>query len=107
MNIKKSDEIISQFTQAVTDEVTKLFTEIEKLKKDGVFSSVTTEIENELKNGEWLNSFSGKEIYKRYCSLIKMEEMRVTEAYTQIALTQEGKVFSDIVKFFQDFAKRT
>ncbi|KKS81331.1 MAG: hypothetical protein UV61_C0002G0039 [Candidatus Gottesmanbacteria bacterium GW2011_GWB1_43_11] len=32
--------------------------------------------------------------------------MRVTEAYTQIALTQEEKVFSDIINFFQDFAKR-
>lgn len=100
---KQPEDIISQFTGEIESEVHKLQLDIETLQKNKVFDSFVHEVDADLTSGNWINTFSGKEIYAKYCSTIKVEEMRVTEAYTQLALTHKPAVFADIKQFFEDF----
>lgn len=60
-------------------------------------------LNDSLKNGEWVSSFQGKYIFKIFCGkILKEDDLRVRNAYIDIALEIKPQIFSDITNLFKN-----
>lgn len=65
-------------------------------------SAEETRLKRKLQDGEWINEFQGKHIFSLLCGgILKADQLRVRQAYVDIALADKPAVFSDVTALFK------
>lgn len=68
------------------------------------FTDATASLTQALTNQDWLNEFSGKEIFSVYCGThLRIAPEQVRQAYIEIAIKEKPEVFQDIIDIFEHF----
>ena len=95
---KVKDEIIS----SITSNRSAL---VKEISDEAILDWVNTEetrLKEKLLNGGWLNEFQGKYIFSQVCGgVLKADQMRIRQAYVDIALVSKPAVFSDVTEMFK------
>ena len=79
-----------------------LMNEISDVSIQTLVRDEESRLKEKLLNGGWLNDFQGKYIFSRICgSILKAEQIRVRQAYVDIALAEKPAILADISAMFK------
>ena len=77
---------------------------LSKIGDDRICNLLNTEedyLKNKLANGDWEIEFQGKHIFNKVCGdILKSDNVRVRQAYVDLALSEKPEVFSEVAELF-------
>lgn len=78
---------------------------VQRLRDDSMRQWMVDEeskLRAKLGNGDWIQDFQGKYIFSRFCGeVFKTDQLRVRQAYVDIALSEHPDAFADITSMFR------
>jgi predicted ATPase len=98
-----TDQVIERFLTALDVSTTELKSKSTSADLRTLFEDHKQKLTTALSGSGWLDLFSGKEIFQKYCGQLGVDDSRVREAYTEIALKEKPEVFQDIIDIFTYF----
>ncbi|MCH8904208.1 MAG: ATP-binding protein [Bacteroidetes bacterium] len=106
-NVQKKtiQSVKKEFTSVVNKSLNEVKKTFSKAALEQKFNQEYKRSEESLNNGTWKITFPGKLIFSIYCGKIEISQNRVREAYLDIALKNNPKIFADIQKTFEKFKK--
>ncbi len=102
LETKTIDEIKDEIVASITSNRDTLANEISDEVARAWVDEEGSRLKEKLLNGGWLNDFQGKYIFNRICSdVLKADQIRVRQAYVDIALAKKPCVLAEIAEMFK------
>ena len=104
LETKSSNDIISEFTNEAQIALTPLVSGLSEQSLRSWMESEKTRLEASLEDASWKDEFRGKNLFSTFCSSVFGEnELKVRQAYIDIALAEKPDVFVEIKAIFESF----
>jgi AAA15 family ATPase/GTPase len=104
VDTKSIADIKSEIVTGVKNSLTILSTGLDETTLTAWLDKEELRLKELLKTDDWKNEFQGKIIFSKLCSdLLKVDSLRVRQAYVDIALSESPKIFDDIINIFKEF----
>ncbi len=103
LETKELEEIKTEMVGNTTTSLTQLSTNLSEEILTEWMNKEEEKLNNSLEDGSWKNSFQGKTIFSMICGELGEDQLKVRQAYIDIALEKKPEVFDDIKEIFQSF----
>lgn len=104
IDTKTMDDIKTELVTGVKSALDILSTGLNEIAFKDWINSEQTRLENLLTTEDWKNEFQGKIIFSKLChEILKVDPLRVRQAYVDIALKEKPEVFDDIMTIYKSF----
>ncbi len=102
IDIKSIEDIKSEIITGVMSALTLLSAGLNEIAFAAWLNKEESRLKDLLKTDEWKNQFRGKIIFSKLCSgFLKENQLRVRQAYVDIALSDKPTLFDDIINILK------
>ncbi|NQT63987.1 MAG: AAA family ATPase [Candidatus Marinimicrobia bacterium] len=101
VDAKTMDEVKDELNLDIQNNLTDLASRMKPENIKTWLDEEETRLREMLENGEWRNYFQGKILFAKICSdVLKDDQLRIRQAYVDLALEDKPEIFDDLVQMF-------
>lgn len=103
VDTKSSEDVKKEIISGIKQNLDKLADELESLKLEDWLNAEELNLKEMIKNDDWKVNFQGKLIFSKLCAnIFKEDQLRIRQAYVDIALAEKPEIFRDITEAFRN-----
>lgn len=103
VDTKTLDDIKRELVMKTKKSIDELSTELEPAVFEAWLNTEEKNLGEMLKNEEWRIHFQGKLIFSKLCAnVLKTDQLRIRQAYVDIALAEKPDIFKDLNQIFDE-----
>lgn len=100
---KSSEDVKKEIISGIKQNLDKLVDKLEPSKLEDWLSAEELNLKEMIKNDDWKVNFQGKLIFSKLCAnIFKEDQLRIRQAYVDIALAEKPEIFTDITEAFRN-----
>jgi len=103
VDTKSSEDVKKEIISGIKQNLDKLADELEPSELEDWLNAEELNLKEMIKNDDWKVNFQGKLIFSKLCAnIFKEDQLRIRQAYVDIALAKKPEIFTDITEAFRN-----
>ena len=103
VDTKSSEDVKKEIISGIKQNLDKLADELEPSELEDWLNAEELNLKEMIKNDDWKVNFQGKLIFSKLCAnIFKEDQLRIRQAYVDIALAEKPEIFTDITEAFRN-----